>query len=232
MDKVRIKIVKLGKQKHEQLFVKLSKYKSRIFTVDIYEQNRPECDYDWGYSFDKLKGLLATGYDSKKHDICIGFVDTIIEMNYFGKRLQDNNIYVVSFFQVDEMLKNENIDPFNFMLATIYRYVTRYKIQGRYLTHDETKGCIFDMCGDKTDIIYSCNKPIICDDCRVAIRQSGVESEYLPTITKEIKKIKKSNYYYISDFIKKHPYLSLFIGFITSIILNIISDVIYGLFIN
>jgi len=88
------------------------------------------------------------------------------------------------------------------------------------------------MCGDKTDIIYSCNKPIICDDCRVAIRQSGVESEYLPTITKEIKKIKKSNYYYISDFIKKHPYLSLFIGFITSIILNIISDVIYGFFIN
>lgn len=114
------------------------------------------------------------------------------------------------------------------MLATIYRYVTRYKIRGKYLTHDETKGCIFDMCGDKTDIIFSCDKPIICDNCKSAIRESGIESEYLSIITKEIKKIKKSNYYYISDFIKKHPYLSVSIGFITSIILNIISDFIYS----
>lgn len=76
MDKVRIKVVKLGKQKHDQLFVKLSKYKSKIFTVDIYEQNRPKCDYDWGYSFKKLNILLTDGYDANKYDMCIGFVDT------------------------------------------------------------------------------------------------------------------------------------------------------------
>lgn len=232
MHKTKIKIIKLGKQRHDQLFVKLKKYKSKIFTVDIYEQSRPDCDYDWGYSFATLEKLLTKDFDDKKYDMCIGFVDTIIERNYFGKRLKDNNIYIISFYDVDEILKSKNIDSFNFMLSTIYRYVTRYKLNGIYLTHDETKGCIFDMCGDKRDIIFSCDKPIICEKCKSRMLDSGIESEYLKALVKEIKKIKKSNYYYMAEFIKRHPYLSLSIGFIVTIVINIISNFIYNFLIK
>ncbi len=229
MNKVRIKVVKLGKQRYEYLFDKLKKYNSALFTVDVFERSRPNCDYEWGYSFKSLEKMLSEGFDKQNYDMCIGFVDTIIENNYFGKRLKDDYIYVVSFYQVSELLKEQNIDIFNFMLATIYRYVTRYKIRGEYLTHDETKGCIFDMCGDKGDIVFSCNHPIICEDCMVKMRSKGIESDYIKLLQKEIKRIHKSNYHIITEFIQKHPYLSLAIGVLTTTIINVISCFIYDL---
>ena len=229
LNKVRIKVVKLGKQRYEYLFDKLKKYNSDLFTVDVFEKSRPNCDYEWGYSFQSLEKMLSDGFDKQKYDMCIGFVDTIIENNYFGKRLRDDYIYAVSFYQVSELLKEQNIEVFNFMLATIYRYVTRYKIRGEYLTHDETKGCIFDMCGDKRDIVFLCNHPIICEDCMVKMRSTGIESDYVKLLQKEIKRIHKSNYYIIAEFIQKHPYISIVIGVLTTTIINVISCFIYDL---
>lgn len=229
MNKTKIKIIKLGKQKHNELFDKLKNYKSKLFSVDIYEKSRPKCDYEWGYTFDTLLKLLSDDFDNEKYDMCIGFVDTIIECNYFGKTLKDSNIYVISFYKVDEILEKENIDIFNYMIATIYRYLTRYKINGKYLCHDETRGCIFDMCGDKTDIVLSCDKPIICDECNVQIRNAGVETEYINLLKKEIRRIHKSKYHQIASFIKKYPYLSMVIGLLSSVIINLLSNIIYDL---
>lgn len=224
MKKVKIKIIKLGKQKHEELFYRLEKYQSELFSVDIFEKSRPNCDYEWGYTFKTLERLLTEGYDSSTYDMCIGFTDTIIEQNYYGKRLKGNNIYIISFYQVADLLKEENIDVFNFMLATIYRYVTRYNLNGKYLTHDETKGCLFDMCGDKTDIIYLTTAPFICEECMVKLKTCGVHMKYIQILEKEIKHIHKAHYYKIVDFIRAYPYLSLGIGIITTIIINIVSN--------
>ena len=229
MEKVKIKVVKLGKQHHDELFDRLNKYKSNIFSVDIFEKSLSKCDCGWGYTFKTLKELLSNDFDDKKYDMCIGFIDTQIELNYFGKRLSGNNIYVVSFYQVDEILQKDNNDIFNFLLANVYRYVTRYKLNGEYLTHDETRGCLFDMCGNKEDILYSCNNPIICENCLVKMREKGIQSEYISSLRNEIKKIHKPNYYRITDFIKKHPYLSLALVAMSTITLNIASSIIYDL---
>ena len=227
MKKIKIQIVKLGKQKYNKLFAKLEKYKSEIFEVEVYEVSRPDCDYEWGYTFRTLEEILDKDFDEKNYDICIGFVDTIIEFNYFGKRLKDNNIYIVSFFQVSDFLITEKIDVFNYMLSTIYRYSTRSILRGKYLTHDETRGCIFDMCGEKSDIIYSCQNPIICERCKSKIEDIAHPSGFVELLSKEILKIKKSFYHRIAGFIKLHPYLSLGMGMISAIVFNILSSFIY-----
>lgn len=232
MNKTKIKIVKLGVQRHDYLFKKIKKYNSKLFDVDIFEKSLPACDYNWGYSFSALTSLLCKDFDNTKYDMCIGFIDTEIERNYFGKRLKGYNIYVISFYQVDEILSSCNIDIFSYMLATIYRYMTRYKLKGEYLTHDETKGCLFDMCGNKYDVIYSCNKPIICNNCATKILECGIESDYLTTLQKEIRKIKKNSYYTVIEFIKKHPCLSLTIGAISTVILNMLSSVLFEIIKN
>lgn len=229
MKKTKIKIVKLGFQRHNYLFQRLKKYNSKLFDVDIYEKSLPSCDYNWGYSFSALENLLCNDFNSDEYDMCIGFIDAEIECNYFGKRLKDHNIYVISFYQVDEILSLYNIDIFTYMLATIYRYMTRYKLKGEYLTHDETKGCLFDMCGNKHDIIYSCDKPIICNECNAKISQCGIQSEYISMLKKEIRRIKKSSYYTVVGFIKKHPYLSLTIGVGSTIFFNILSNILFEL---
>lgn len=227
MKKIKIQIVKLGKQKYNYVFDKLKKYKSKIFEVTIYEVSRPDCDYEWGYTFGTLEKILDKAFDRKNYDICIGFVDTIIENNYFGKRLKDYNVYIVSFYQVSDFLIFEKIDIFNYVLATIYRYITRFLLKGKYLTHDETKGCIFDMCGDKRDIIYSCQMPIICEHCKAKMKESACPSDFIELLSKEILKIKKPLYYQITDFIKSHPYLSLGIGIVFSVLFNILSSFLY-----
>lgn len=224
--KIKIKIIKLGKQKHEKLFCRLEKYRSELFSVDIFEKSCSDCDYEWGYTFNTLERLLTEGYNSSTYDMCIGFTDTIIERNYYGRRLKGNNIYIVSFYQVSDLLKKENIDVFNFMLAIIYRYVTRYNL-GKYLTHDETKGCLFDMCGDKRDIVYLATAPFICEECMIKLETSSVDMKYMQILEKEIKHIHKAHYYKIVDFIKAYPYVSLGIGIITTIVIDIVSDFVF-----
>ncbi len=62
MDKIKVKVIKLGKQSHEDLFKRLKKYNSRIFETEIYEMSRPKCDYEWGYTFETLERLLNSNF--------------------------------------------------------------------------------------------------------------------------------------------------------------------------
>ena len=84
----------------------------------------------------------------------MGFIDYQIEDNLYGKCLDNHHkIYVISFYQGVEILKSENINPFNFMLGSIYRFLCN-SIIDETIVHDETRGCLFDMLGNKWDIIY------------------------------------------------------------------------------
>ena len=73
-----------------------------------------------------------------------------------------------------EILFKKNIPIENLVLYLIYAYTLAFikydnkipKNGGAFdIIHDETRGCLFDMHGIKTDVIYSCNKPIICSSC-------------------------------------------------------------------
>ncbi len=230
MNKAKIRIVKIGQQRNEVLFDRLKKYKSDIFTVDIFQVGIPNPDYGWGYSFKALHKVLADNANSK-YDLCIGFLDYEIEDNLYGICLNENNsLFVLSFYQGLEFLQGENIDPLNYILGAIYRFTTEYLLGDR-LDHDETRGCLFDMMGYKRDIVISARKPSICQECetKIKLKSRAIPDDYLILLQRELKKIKKQNYYLIADFIKGHPYLSLFLAFVSGVIANIISSGIYDL---
>ncbi|MHC5783305.1 hypothetical protein [Aliivibrio fischeri] len=46
-------------------------------------------------------------------------------------------------------------------------------------THDDTRGCIYDMNGVKEDVTSSCHKPIICEECCERMRNEKISSETL-----------------------------------------------------
>lgn len=62
-------------------------------------------------------------------------------------------------------------------------------------THDETKGCLFDMNGIKSDLIESCNKPIICRECEYKLTNAMVPNNVIENIKHELKSVKKPLYY-------------------------------------
>jgi len=227
MKKTKIKIVKLGTQRHEYLYEQLKKYKSNLFEIQIFEKSGlPKMDCGWGYSFNALSNLLVPDFDNTTHDMCIGFIDHSIQDNLYGKCLDNNGkVYIRSFFQAAEFLQSKNIDVFNYMLKSIYRDLTRY-IVGRGIGHHDTRGCLFDYCGNKEDITVSTQNLIICSECESKIKSKEIPENYLRNLKNEIKRVKKQRYYRILDFIKRYPILSILIGVGSSFLINILANLI------
>lgn len=232
-EKYHIQIVKLGTQRYDYVFDKLAKYKSDLFDVTIFEKaDLPDTDTGWAYSTSKIAELLVPCFEDKKYDICIGYLDYQMHsktfLNCYGSNIKDNKVFATTFYQVAEFLAVDNIELLNYVLVNIYRYLTRSIIKER-IVHNETRGCINDMCGIKTDIKYSCKRPILCSSCETKLRAKTFPNNYINTLKRELKHIKKSTYYRITDFIKRHPILSLSIGIGSSLVLSVLSNIIYSL---
>jgi hypothetical protein len=83
------------------------------------------------------------------------------------------------------------------------------------------------MNANGTDIIYSMHKPILCEDCKAKILSKQIDSDFIPLLDGELKKIKKSNYVIIREWVKKHPVYALGLTAASGLILNILSNIIY-----
>lgn len=81
----------------------------------------------------------------------------------------------------------------------------------------------------KNELIHSSENPIICDDCFAKQSQEGVPTNFLSTIRKELKRINKSTYHRIADFVKKKPILTIIISIVFGIIINLTSSWIWDL---
>lgn len=229
MEKTKIKIIKLGKTKHDKAFKKLKRYRSAIFDVYVYEKDMPNFDLKFGHSDGLLKNKIASDFDDREYHMCIGVTEERLELDFLGKLLKNDNMYVITFYQVDEFLKEDNNDSFNYLLLMIYRFLTQYKLKGKSIAHDQSCGCIFDKCRNKKNIIYSCQHPIVCSKCISQINTIGIQDDYLLLLQKEIKSIHKIFYYRITEYINKHPYLSIILLIIFSILLNAVSSLTYDL---
>ncbi len=92
-------------------------------------------------------------------------------------------------------------------------------------THDETRGCLFDMNGIKTDLIASCHLPKLCDECQEKMRSDRVSNDIISLAQTEIKKIRKDLYYQILDFVKQHPIWSLVISTLFALVLGVTGSI-------
>lgn len=229
MKKTKIKVVKIGRLQHNRAFKKIQNYKSALFEVDVIEKSAPNYDRKLGYSQKLLTQIVTENFDSSKYDMCIGITETKLLGNFLGIRLKDNNVYAISLYQADEFLKNDNNSVFNYVVMMIYRFLTQYKLEGESIAHDETCGCIFDMCKNKRDIVISCNYPIICYKCETKVTKKGIDADYISTLKKELKTIHKAVYYRILEYIKRHPFLSVTLFVISNIALNVFSSYLYDL---
>jgi hypothetical protein len=137
-----------------------------------------------------------------------------------------------------EILKFDNIPLENLLLRVLYSIAFVYKRYGNRMpqmtehtnfTHDETRGCIFDMNGIKTDVVYSLNSPQLCHSCVEILTTTPkykIEKEVIDKVQSELKKIKKGRYYQLTDFVKRRPILAIIISSLVAIILGVIGSTI------
>ncbi|WP_407546956.1 hypothetical protein [Vibrio parahaemolyticus] len=235
MKKVKIKICSLGTLPRELEKSSLLKIRSKVFEIgpDFHSYDlRVESDlYDWAYSDKQLATQIPDNHDS---EILVVLTSVPLEENYYTRRLQDN-VVVFTFYEISRYLKFENIPLENVVKRLLYSYSLVYlrnqrKIPTSYelsnFTHDDTRGCIYDMNGVKDDITSSCHKPIICDECCEKMRREQISTETIDTVKNELKTISKNRFYVIADWVKKYPVFSLLISSFWAVCLGVMGSLI------
>jgi hypothetical protein len=238
MEPLKIKLVTLGNLKYPINFASVEKWRSQVFTAKHMDTVQEIADADiehWAYSDNSLIGFIKP---DPNFDITVGLINAPLEFNYYTRRLE-NNVGIISLYETADILKLSNLKIEIFILRTIYQLCCYYIEAGYNLPksfysagHDETRGCLFDMNRNKADIIYSTERPRICDSCRTRIIRSQVPKDFLPSVENELRRINKDLYYRIADFIKNHPIYSILITLLTGIILNIVASYLYDIVIK
>ena len=234
MNRIKIDIIQFGESKHvdEWSFINRLKRqkKSSLFEIlNIKKIALPQSDF-WGYADSSLLQLAETS-DGANYTLC--FIDYPLEGNFFIRRLSPT-IGVATFFQTKNIFKEANVELKNFILLQIYKIVILSKLQVgndmdaiRTHFHDETRSCLFDMCGLKEDIIMSATNPKICFDCEAKLRRTLLSTEFIDVLKSELRQIKKPLYFRITDWIKKHPVFALIITGFFALALNLLASVIF-----
>jgi hypothetical protein len=242
MKKVRIKLGIIGYLPFEFNRKLVKNWKSDVFEIvdeiDDFYFTKDSDTSNWAFSDKLLSKELPIKYDG---DFFMGITYVPIEANFYCRRLDQNRV-VISFSEIYNILKKENIPVENFILRSLYASCLVYLRNEHTIpkstewlgyTHDDTRGCLFDMNGsNKTDVIFSLNPPIICDDCTNRIRQEKVPDSTTNQIKKEINRIRKAKYYKIIQFVKRRPLISILLSGIFGILMSLTASIIYGALFN
>ncbi len=231
-----VKIVILGFLPIRLDTAKIKKYKSAYFHINSRIDNLTisnNSDLGWHYSDNNINMMLPDTFDG---DVLFVITKVPLEGNYYTRALPKNKV-CISLYEISDILNANNIDLENFILRMIYNIVLMRMAFDRCPTiadaleivHDETRGCIFDMTGIKTEIIYSASKPTICEDCSTILKRKKVPKNIIEDISNELKQIRKGTYYRISDWIKEHPILTIGVSSVAAIILGIFSSYLFEL---
>lgn len=240
MRKVKIKIITLGHIPSELKISKIKKWKSTLIDIDDSIESFPlqgnaDLYESWAFSDEiMLSNVKNIQSDS---DFMIAITGVPLENNYYLRRLKDSKI-ILTLHEIKDYLNEKNIPLENALFRIIYELYLVYISSGNripelheaiYFTHDETRGCIFDMTGIKPELADSCNKPIVCEECKTSLGKKAISKENIKQVEKELKNIKKEKYYSILDFTKKHPLFSIFLSIIVAFFVNLSSSIVYDI---
>lgn len=235
---IHVKLVAMGCIVSELDMFRVKRWKSNLFTID-QEVKRyilpPKADLRyWGYSDKLLKRVLPLPYHGKEDcpDLIFYILDAPIQNNFFSRILSENRI-VISYYEVNHILHEENIPLENLLISLIYSYTLLYLAnRKRVLTmkgeerivHDHREGCLYDMCGNKEDVIYSSVHPIICEPCKAYLMQHGVAVDDIEIASNELKRLKRNLYYRMVHYLRSYPDIVFVLTCSLSIILNFVAS--------
>ncbi|WP_434771154.1 hypothetical protein [Pseudomonas entomophila] len=246
MDRIKVKIVTLGLLHLPSGLRKIKETPSKVFEIvgeiESYPLSANADLTSWGHS-DKSINSLVPVFDNVDFTVIVTF--TPLQDSYYTRHLGASRT-VFSLWEISEILSSKNIPLENAVLRSLYQYSLIYKklaqeknpdqIPDTSYLHDETRGCLFDMNGLKINISASCATPRICSHCKTKLLTDRISEQFLESVTSELVKIKKPLYFRITELVKIHPILALFISSFFAIFLgilgSILASIIYDRFIS
>ena len=230
---VRISLVTLGSLKQPVDVRSLSRWRSKILSIahgdSVAHLQDSEGD-DWTYTDQQLEKLLTPTAGA---DITLGLINAPLEDNFYLRRLP-RNVAVLSLHEMAEIVQYDNFSVDTFIMRVAYELAVLFKAEGRIpatgefsWTHDDIRGCLFDMCSSKGDIVFSLHRPCLCEACRTRVLQKRVDVKLLPYLDKELRTIHKTLFFRLTDWIKVHPILTLALTTLLALAVNLVSSAIF-----
>ena len=231
--KIPITIIKLGHIEQIIDFTFIDNISSEIFDINGIKNipNLPSANgnnhqLNIDYSTDDIKKIL---HNHQCNGLCIAIMDYKFRDNFY-MHIIDTNKICISISDLELILKRKNISLENFILKNIYEIAVLYKHFNERITtdaygfvHSDTRGCLFDLNGDKLDIIYNTEHPKICNECKTKLNNNV----NISILENELKNIKKPFIVSLELFIKENPLTSMAITFLISIPINLLSNYIW-----
>jgi len=237
---LNVKLIIIGHSDRVVNFDSIKKYKSKFFNFSDIDRidslpNPQKNDgyYDVVYTKDEIKSIMENiNFDG----LCVAVMNYGFNDNFYMHRI-DRNKVCISIFGLENILNKKNISIENFIIKNTYEMFIFYTIL-RNLTdtnevyqfvHNDTRGCLFDMNGDKRDIVYNTEKPKICDECRSKISRKPIPKNFLEDIQNELSNIDKPLIKKVENFIAKYPLFSVLMIFLFSTLINLFSSWLWDL---
>lgn len=234
-----MKLVLAGHLRNSLNLQRLRKFKSRLFTISEIEVinvlSEPQHDTEFlsiSYSHSDIDLMLRSVNGA---DLILGVMNYRFIDNFYMYRTASNKA-CISISDIDRLLLAYDISIENFILKNIIELVVFKNTLGSINTkdvyqyvHRETRGCLFDMNGDKQDVLYNTEQPILCNHCKAQINSKNVPSDFLEHLKKDLSKITKSRILKIEELIRKHPLLSVLIALLGGLLINIATQLAFNL---
>ena len=179
---------------------------SSIFKVnDIKEVCLTDPDETWGYSTAKLFELASSHLTIQNTTIC--FIDRQLEGNYFRKKLSDYSA-VVTFYQTREIYEEAGVSIEKFIYRNLYKSAIRHLLNNdernkevKVSSHHRTKGCLYDFCKDKYDVVINADKlRPLCSVCEAKLNKAILPRGFVSLLKKELTSLAiKDNTIHLDD---------------------------------
>lgn len=237
----KVSIVQLGFPKRQISFRKLERWKSRLFSIDtVNEISRMPQSYDSDYLQELTDESISVNIQHENNsDVTIAITEYRLEGNFYMRRVENNKV-IISLFEVGDILQYYHIPLECFILKNIYEIVTLLHINNRLpptreeipdIIHEETRSCLFDMHGIKTDIVYFfTGKHSLCHQCVAYLENTQLPKNFLKELLRELRRIRKPAFYKIYDFVKCHPIWSIVIVVISQLAVALLANYLFFLF--
>jgi hypothetical protein len=236
MKPIMISLVTVGNLKYPLNFGYLKSWPSKLFKVSHgvsigqISNAQGTADNEWAYPKEQLRQMI---HREPSGDITLALIDAPLEGNFYMRRLGDD-IVVLSLYEMAEIVRDANFTIENYVIRNIYEVIVlflgnKHTVPDSSFTwsHDEIRGCLFDMNASKPDIIFSMHRPILCVHCKNRLLSTQMDASVLPTLEHELKQLKKELFFRIIDSVRAHPIWSLLITAFTALILNLLANIIY-----
>jgi len=235
MAPVRITVAKIGSLKHPVDLRSIERRPSKIMQISHRASIPLLGDAeggDWSYTDEQLRRVVQHRADAG--DVTLGLINAPLEDNYYLRRLDEHTV-VLSLFEMAEIVRRENYTVEAFVVRIAYSLTAMFAATGHVdwasqnerWTHDDIRGCLFDMCSNKSDIVFSMHKPVLCSACRTQAERHQLDPQFLPRLDGELRKLRKTTYYRIGDLVKAYPIAALVITAGSGLALNILASIVF-----